>query len=57
MKIKFKIIILILIIILFTIILKTTYSKYINTGTAEIKKDIGQWVIVINNNDKPENNN
>ena len=51
MKIKFKIIIFILIILLFAIIIKTTYSKYINTGTAEIKKDIGQWVIVINNND------
>ena len=54
MKPKLKVLILILIILIFVLILRSTYSKYITVGTADITKDIGQWVIKINNTDITE---
>ena len=51
MKNKLKVLILILIILFFIMIIRSTYSKYITEGTAEITENIGQWVIKINNTD------
>ena len=51
MNTKFKVIILILIILVFVIILRTTYSKYINIGTAEVTEDVAKWIIKINDTD------
>lgn len=51
---KIKFLIFILIVLVFILILRSTYSKYITVGTGEISKDIGQWVIKINNTDITE---
>ena len=51
---KIKVLILILIILVFILLLRSTYSKYISVGTAEVNKDIGQWIIKINSVDVTE---
>jgi len=51
---KIKVLILILIIFVFILLLRSTYSKYISVGTAEVNKDIGQWIIKINSVDVTE---
>lgn len=48
---KIKLIIFILILILLVVILRSTFSKYVNTATAVINEDVGKWVIKLNNTD------
>ena len=51
MKNKVKLFILILIVIVLVLIIRATYSKYISESSADIERDIGQWIIKVNNTD------
>lgn len=51
---KTKVLIVLLIILLLVWIIRSTYSKYSNEAIATIERNVGQWVIKVNNTDITE---